>query len=91
MQQSPRLCFVSVNSLPLGDRNLLCPVATPEPRKSVLKHSRRMLEQILIFGAFCANIETHLLLMKGIIVPKSEQISLLLENRKAQDNVASPS
>ena len=33
-------------------------------RKSVLKHSRRMLEEILIFGAFCAKIEAHLLLMK---------------------------
>jgi hypothetical protein len=44
MQHSLRLCFFSVDSLPLGDRNLLRPVATPESRKSVLKHSRRMLE-----------------------------------------------
>jgi len=44
MQPSPRLCFFSVDSLPLGDGNFLCPVATPEPRKSVLKHSSRMLE-----------------------------------------------
>jgi hypothetical protein len=64
MQQSPLLCFLSVDSLPLGDRNFFCPVATPEPRESVLQDSRRMLEQILTFGAFCANIEAHLLLMK---------------------------
>src|SRR5215467_14447410 len=64
MQQSPRLCFFSVDFLPLGDRNFLRPVAAPAPRKSVLKHPRLMLEEILIFGAFCANIEAHLLLMK---------------------------
>lgn len=44
MQQSPLLCLFSVNSLPLGDRNFLCSVATPEPRKSVLEDSRLMFE-----------------------------------------------
>ena len=64
MQKSSLLRFFSVNSLPLGNRNFLCPVTTPAPRKSVLEDSRRMLEQVLVFGAFCANIEAHLLLMK---------------------------
>ena len=64
MQQYSRPLFFYVDPLPLGDRNFLCPVATPKPRKSVLQHSRRMLEQMLIFGAFCASIETHLLLVK---------------------------
>jgi hypothetical protein len=64
MQQSPLPCFLSVDFLPLGDRNFLCPVATSEPRKSVLKNSRRMLEKILTFSAFCTNIEADLRLMK---------------------------
>ena len=53
-----------VDSLPLGDRNFICSIAATAPRKSVLKHPRLMLEEILIFGAFCANIEPHLLLTK---------------------------
>lgn len=32
------------SSLPFRDRNFLCPVATPEPRKTVLKHPCRMAE-----------------------------------------------
>jgi hypothetical protein len=43
MQQSLLLCFFSVDSLPLGDRNFLCPVAAPAPRKPILQNSRRVL------------------------------------------------
>ena len=64
MQQSALLCFFSVDSLPLGDRNFLCPVAAPAPRKPILQNSCWMLEEIIIFGTFYANIEADLRLME---------------------------
>ena len=64
MQQSPHMCRFSMGTFPLGDRYFLRPVAPAEPRQSVLKHPRRMLKQVLIFRAFRANVEAHLLLMK---------------------------
>ena len=44
MHQSPLLCFFSVDSLPLGDRNFLGPVAASAPRKPILQNSCRVLE-----------------------------------------------
>ena len=48
-----------MDSFPLGDGNLLSPVAAPKPYELILQHSCRMLEQILVLRAFCANIKPH--------------------------------
>ncbi len=63
MQQSLRLGFFSVDSLPFRDRNFLRPVGASSPGKAILEHSGRVREQILVLGAFRANIEAHLRLM----------------------------
>ena len=57
MQQLSFCRLVQVDFFPLGNTGPSGPVAAPAPRKPILQDSRLVVEQKLIFFAFCANVE----------------------------------
>lgn len=64
MQQAPGLRLPSIHSFPLGDGNFSSPVPAAESRKSILKHSCLMIEEMLVLSAFRANLKSKFALLK---------------------------
>ena len=64
MQQPPLFRFFQVDFFPLGNTGPSGPVAAPAPSKPILQNSRLVVEQELIFFAFCANVEAYLRFME---------------------------
>ena len=64
MRQLSFCRLFQLDFFPLGNAGPSGPVAAPAPREPILQKSRLVVEQKLIFFAFCANVEPYLRLME---------------------------
>ncbi len=64
MQQLSFCRLFQIDFFPLGNAGMSGPVAAPAARQPILENSRLVVEQKLIFFAFCAEVEAYLRLME---------------------------
>ena len=69
MQQASLFRFFQVDPFPVGNGRLCGPITAAAPCKPILQDSGLVLEQALILGAFCADVEADLRFVECPIHP----------------------